>query len=86
MKLSTIVLLMISGIVVFGQNRGMLRGFVADSTSGEALPYANIYIPEINRGVSTDHRGYFLMASLPHDKPLTVRVSYIGYETKEYLM
>lgn len=86
MKRSTIILLLLTATIVFGQNRGMLRGFVADSTSGEALPYANVYIPEINRGASTDHRGFFLMASLPHDKPLTIRVSYIGYETKEYVM
>lgn len=86
MKKFTIVLFLIASTVILGQNRGMLRGFVADSTSGEALPYANIYIPEIKRGASTDHRGFFLMASLPHDKPLTVRVSYIGYETKEYFM
>lgn len=86
MKQFTIILLLSISTIVFGQNRGMLRGFVADSTSGEALPYANIYIPEINRGSSTDYRGYFVMASLPHDKPLTIRISYIGYETKEYFM
>jgi hypothetical protein len=86
MKKFTVVLLFLASSFILGQNRGMLRGFVADSTSGESLPYANIFIPELNRGASTDHRGFFLMASLPHDELLTVIISYIGYESKEFLI
>jgi len=68
------------------QDRGIIRGFIADSTSGEMLPYANIYINEIKRGASTDHRGYFILASVPHNRLLTLRISYVGYETKNVLI
>lgn len=86
MKKTVIILLLIFVPVLHAQYRGILRGFVADSTSGEVLPYANIYIPEINRGASTDHRGFFIMASIPHDQILTVKISYIGYQPKEILI
>ena len=66
---------------IFAQDTGIFRGFVSDSLSGEPLPYANIYIKELNRGTSTDFRGYFLMASLPASK-YNVMVSYVGYKTK----
>ncbi len=65
-----------------GQGNGILRGFVADSLSGEVLPYANVYIKQIDRGTTTDFRGYFLMASLPFNRRLTVLVTYVGYNSK----
>ena len=70
-------------IDLHGQERGILRGFVADSLSGEALPYANIYIKELNRGANTDFRGFFVMASLPN-KRFTVVISYVGYRSKQF--
>ena len=70
-------------IDINGQERGILRGFVADSLSGEALPYANVYIKELNRGANTDFRGFFVMASLPN-KRLTVVISYVGYRSKQF--
>ncbi len=65
------------------QNAGILRGFVADSLTGEALPYANIVIKELNRGATTDNRGYFVIASLPY-KRISVIVSFIGYTSKTF--
>ena len=47
------------------QQTRILRGFVADSLSGEVLPYANVFIKELNRGTTTDSRGYFTIASIP---------------------
>ncbi len=64
------------------QDRGIVRGFVADSSNGEALPYANIFVKELNRGTSTDYRGYFVLASLPENKTFTLIFSYVGYKTK----
>lgn len=68
------------------QPTGLLRGFVADSSNGEALPYSNVYIKELNRGTTTDYRGYFIMASLPGDQRYTVVFSYIGYKTKQLVV
>ena len=64
------------------QDKGTLRGFISDSLSGEALPYANVFIKELNRGANTDFRGYFIIASLPPSK-LTVVISYVGYKTQQ---
>lgn len=66
------------------QGRAILRGFVADSLSGEVLPYANIYVKELNRGSNTDYRGYFVMASMPAGRFLTITVSYVGYKSKKF--
>ncbi len=67
-----------------GQDRGILRGFVADSSNGEALPYANVYINELGRFANTDYRGYFVMASIPAGRRLTVVITYVGYKTKQF--
>jgi hypothetical protein len=60
---------------------GFLRGFVADSLSGEPLPFSNVYIKELNRGAVTDSKGYFVIASLPVSA-LKIEISCIGYSVK----
>ena len=62
---------------------GTLRGLVRDSVTSEVLPYTNVYISEINRGVSTDNRGFFIIPSIPAGKEYTTTVSYVGYTPKE---
>ena len=61
---------------------GTLRGTVRDSITSENLPYASIYIREINSGASTDNRGYFIIPSIPANKEYLVIVSYVGYSPK----
>ena len=61
---------------------GYLRGYVADSLSGEPLPFSNVFIKELNRGTVTDAKGYFVMASLS-PSILEVEVSYVGFNTKK---
>lgn len=78
-------LISIVSSVVYSQDKGILRGFVADSTTGEALPYANVFIKELNRGVQTDFRGYFIIAALPYRR-ISVSASYIGYKSKEFFI
>lgn len=67
---------------VDAQNLGKLRGFVTDSTNGEALAYCNVYIKELNIGTSTDARGYYLINNIPAGKNLTAVISYMGYKTQ----
>jgi hypothetical protein len=64
------------------QGVGILRGIVRDSATSEVLPYAHIYIRELNRGVITDNRGFFIVPSLPVHKKYTVMVSFVGYSPK----
>ena len=65
------------------QNVGVVRGFLTDSLSGEALPYGNILIKELNEGTATDNNGYYLMHGLPAPSDYTFSASYIGYQSKE---
>jgi hypothetical protein len=62
---------------------GIIRGLVVDSTNGEVLAYCNVFIKELNIGTSTDIRGYFKIPSIPADIKFTLKVSFIGYQSKE---
>ena len=64
------------------QQPGNLRGFVTDSTNGEALAFCNVFLKEINVGASTNERGLYLIKSIPPGKEYNVTVSYVGYKSK----
>jgi hypothetical protein len=64
------------------QEYGTIRGFVTDSTSGEALPFGNVVIEELNSGASTDEYGMFLINKIPVNNSYKVTVSYVGFKTK----
>ena len=68
----------------FGQNtdHGRLRGFVTDATSGEALPFCNVFITDLQTGSSTDQRGYYLINKIPSGRAYSVEFSHIGYQSK----
>lgn len=68
------------GGYLFGQN-GTLRGFVADSTTGEVLVYSNIFLEGTKYGAATDIHGFFLIHAVAPGK-YNVIFSYIGYATK----
>jgi hypothetical protein len=65
------------------QGFGKLRGFVTDSTNGEALAYGNVFIEELKIGTSTDARGYYIINNIPAGSNYTVTISYLGYETQK---
>jgi len=64
------------------QQTGNLRGFVTDSTNGEALAFCNVFIEELTTGASTNEHGLYLIKSIPANKEYEVTVSYVGYNTK----
>lgn len=66
----------------FAQELGKLRGFVTDSTNGEALAFGNVFIKEINQGASTNEIGMFIITSIPANKTYDITISYVGYKTK----
>ena len=68
-----------------GQDKslGTLMGTVKDSLNSESMPYASVYIPEMNTGSSTDNRGIFVIPSIPIKKEYTVIVTFVGYATKK---
>ena len=65
LKMFIFFLFVISSNVSIAQNTGTFRGFVKDSSNGEALAFANILIKELDRGTTSDFRGYFIIPKVP---------------------
>ncbi len=65
--------------------RGMLRGFVADASTGEVLPGAHVYLPDLRLGTTTNEAGYFALPSLPV-QVYTVRFSFLGFQPQDTLL
>lgn len=81
-KYLLILILFLLSINLKAQNFGSLRGFVVDSTNGEALAYSNVYIKDTKFGASTDAKGFFIISGIPADKSYEIVVSYVGYDPK----
>ncbi|MCM1005267.1 MAG: DUF5686 and carboxypeptidase regulatory-like domain-containing protein [Prevotella sp.] len=58
-----------------------IKGIVVDSISGEALPYASIYIKGTSSGIATDINGKFSFSTT--EKFNGLRISVVGYNTKD---
>ena len=61
------------------QQRGILRGSITNSTTGESLAGVNIYVEELQSGTVSDQQGIYRL-TLPADSSLRLRFSFIGYE------
>jgi len=59
---------------------GTLAGEITDNRTGEALPGANIYVLELQRGSATNLDGEYNIANIPYGT-YTLRVTSIGYRT-----
>ena len=66
-------------ITNFSYSKGILRGSVIDGKTGETIPFANIYIEELQTGTTTDLDGKYSL-ELPDGK-YSLSFSYIGYAT-----
>ncbi len=62
---------------------GSLRGFITDSTSGEPVVYANVFVKGTTRGATSNVRGYYFIPALPEGKH-TIRISHIGFRLREF--
>ena len=80
--LLSLFILLLSFNCLYAQEYGRLRGFLTDSTSGEALAFANVYIKDINVGASSNERGIFLINKIPANQKYDVTFSYVGYKSK----
>lgn len=68
-------------LVTRAYSLGNITGKVIDSTTGQALPGATIYIHEFEKGVATNHNGTFSFEIIPSNE-IILEVSFLGYETK----
>ena len=64
-------------ITVSGQNS--LSGRITDRETGESLPGAAIYLPDIKMGTVSDKEGHYTLKDLPGTFIL-VQVTYLGYK------
>ena len=62
-----------------------INGFITDSSSGEGLIGANVYLDDFPIGISTNEQGYYVLHPIPPGKH-TLRVSFIGYKTFSQLI
>ncbi|RIA09822.1 iron complex outermembrane receptor protein [Flavobacteriaceae bacterium MAR_2010_72] len=69
----------ISYITANAQN--FIEGYIIDDDNNEAIVFANIYMPQLEKGTTTDDNGYFKVENITSGTYKIV-VSYIGYETK----
>ncbi len=61
-------------------DNGLIEGIVMDQTSGEPVPGASVFIPELNKGVSTTVDGLFELDNVPNGS-YSLRINYIGYRS-----
>ena len=63
----------------------LISGKIADSETGEAVPYASVVIAGTTRGTQTNQDGYYTLQNVPTDTS-TVLVSSIGYKTESIFL
>lgn len=76
----TFLLLLLFNLSISAQNTAELIGTVTDKVTHQPLIGADVYIKELNKGVSTDARGQYRLAHLPEGN-YTVWFSFLGYQT-----
>ena len=80
--LSIAILFFLVRVPMVAAGAGSISGFVRDAQTGDGLPGANVLIAGTSIGASTDLNGRFLLQNIAPGA-YTVRVTYIGYRTKE---
>ena len=66
-------------ISILKAQTSIISGFVSDSSSGEVLIGANVFLQETGQGMATDLNGYYIIQEiLPGN--YTIMVSYIGFD------
>ena len=76
---SILFIILCSTIIVRAQNT--LKIIVKDQNSGVPLIGAMGFFPSLSIGGTTDYDGILILTDLPHGT-YSLRISYIGYETK----
>lgn len=65
-----------------GQRVQILSGQVTDKASGEPIPFATIYLPDLARGVAADINGNFSI-QVGRNAKVRLKVSSLGYQAAE---
>ena len=80
-KISTFLVVLLSTLSSFGQEKFTLSGTIIDANSNETLIGVNVVIPELKTGVTTNEYGFY---SITVSKGIySVQISYLGYQNIE---
>ena len=83
MKNNFLILSLVLSNLLFAQPAGSIVGTVLDKDlNNEPLPFANILIPEVNVGTTSDFDGLFSLDGLTEGDYI-VHFSFVGYETQK---
>lgn len=75
-----LVFMMITSVIAFAQGDNSIKGFVYESSNGEPVMFANVFLKGTTLGSTTDINGYFSITRIP-DGTYTIMVTSIGYDT-----
>ena len=85
LKKSSLILAIWSCLIFAQSSDNQVYGFITDSTSGEALIGANVFIRESGQGMATDINGYYVLSEIELNEA-TLVVSYVGYKRFEQVI
>lgn len=71
------------GFSTWAYTQNQISGKVSDSTTGEPLPFVEIYIPLLEKGTVSDANGQFTLSNLPGGS-VKVIIRLLGYETQNF--
>jgi iron complex outermembrane receptor protein len=77
-KILIILVMMLSYHITNAQNK--ITGKITDNITGEAIPGATVYIPELKTGTIADKNGVYKIENLPKVK-IIIQVSFLGYKS-----
>ena len=80
MKYILSTLLLISTLLVNGQNKGIIKGTVKDKNTQELLGFVNVLVEGTDYGTTTDFDGNYRL-EIPTGT-YNLRVSFVGYQTE----
>lgn len=72
------VLLIGMSLAAYGQKSATLSGHVTDASSGQPMPFANVYVNGSTQGAVTDEKGAYSLAGIPLGT-VEIAVSFVGY-------
>lgn len=61
---------------------GTIEGTITDAQTGKTVPSASVFLEGTQRGSVSDANGHYSISNVPYGD-YTLRVSFIGYKTKE---
>ncbi|WP_413997618.1 TonB-dependent receptor [Flavobacterium sp. W1B] len=80
-KIRFLLILLLTGLNVFSQEKFTLSGTITDAKSNETLIGVNIIIPELKTGATTNEYGFYSI-TLPKEN-YRIKIQYLGYTSVE---